>query len=124
MVFIICPPYLHAEISVKALGIGKHVVCDNMGLNQQDALKMVRASQYYPALISLVNHSLRFLPAFIHMKRALQDEVIGTVSLIDVRIQMGSLFSNKYDWMCDSSMGGGALHLIGSHRYIKIRVKK
>lgn len=115
MVFIICPPYLHAEISVKALGIGKHVVCDNMGLNQQDALKMVRASQYYPALISLVNHSLRFLPAFIHMKRALQDEVIGTVSLIDVRIQMGSLFSNKYDWMCDSSMGGGALHLIGSH---------
>lgn len=116
MVFIICPPYLHSEISVKALGIGKHVVCDNpFGLNQKDASKMVRASQYYPALISLVNHSLRFLPAFIHMKRALTDDAIGNVSLIDVRIQMGSLFSNQYDWMCDSSMGGGALHLIGSH---------
>lgn len=116
LVFIICPPYLHAEISVKALGIGKHVVCDSpAGLSQKDALKMVRASQYYPALISLVNHSLRFLPAFIHMKRALTDEVIGSVSVIDVRIQMGSLFSNKFDWMCDSSMGGGALHLIGSH---------
>lgn len=119
LVFIICPPYLHSEISVKALGIGKHVVCDKpMGLNQADALKMVRASQYYPTLISLVNHSLRFLPAFTHMKRAIADGLIGPsseISLIDIRIQMGSLLHEKYDWMCDASMGGGALNLIGSH---------
>lgn len=42
LVFVICPPYLHSQISVKALGIGKHVVCDKpMGLGQLDALKMV-----------------------------------------------------------------------------------
>lgn len=60
LVFIVCQPFLHAEISVKALGIGKHVVCDKpMGLNPQDAFKMVRAAAYYPTLISLVNYSLR-----------------------------------------------------------------
>lgn len=75
LVFIVCPPFLHSQISVKALGIGKHVVCDKpMGLGQADALKMVRGSQYYPSLISLVNYSLRFLPAFVHMKRMLDEE--------------------------------------------------
>lgn len=120
LVFINCPPYLHSQISVKALGIGKHVVCDKpMGLGPADALKMVRAAQYYPSLITLVNHSLRFLPAIVHMRRALRDGYAGAtladVTLIDVRVQMGSLLHDHYDWLCDAAMGGGALNLIGSH---------
>lgn len=120
LVFINCPPYLHSQISVKALGIGKHVVCDKpMGLGQADALKMVRAAQYYPSLITLVNHSLRFLPAIVHMRRALLDGYAGPsladVTLVDVRVQMGSLLHDHYDWLCDAAMGGGALNLIGSH---------
>ncbi|EDW05072.1 GH25259 [Drosophila grimshawi] len=118
LVFIVCQPFLHAEISVKALGIGKHVVCDKpAGLHQIDSMKMVRASQYYPTLISLVNHPLRFLPAFTQMRRCLQDELIGPmgdVVLMDVRVQMGTLFPEKYNWMCDAQMGGGALNLVGS----------
>ncbi|XP_055315675.1 glucose-fructose oxidoreductase domain-containing protein 2 [Sitodiplosis mosellana] len=118
LVFIFCPPHLHSQISVKALGIGKHVVCERMGLGQVDALKMVRGSQYYPSLISLVNYSLRFLPAFVDMKRRLHEEYLGPikyVSLIDVRVQIRSLLSDKYDWLCDATMGGGVLNLIGSH---------
>ncbi|CAD7015188.1 glucose-fructose oxidoreductase domain-containing protein 1 [Ceratitis capitata] len=119
LVFIVCQPFQHAEISKKALGIGKHVVCDRpMGLHQADALKMVHASQYYPRLITLVNYSLRFLPAFTHMKRCLQEGLIGPgneISLIDIRVQLGTLFPEKFDWMCDAAMGGGALNLVGSH---------
>nr|CAI5865897.1 unnamed protein product [Callosobruchus analis] len=38
LIFVLCPPILHAQISVKALGIGKHVVCDKpAGLTQADA---------------------------------------------------------------------------------------
>lgn len=84
MVFIFCPPHLHSQISVKALGIGKHVVCDRMGLGQADALKMVRGSQYYPSLISLVNYSLRFLPAFVNMKRLLNKEYVGPVKEVSL----------------------------------------
>ncbi|XP_055637488.1 glucose-fructose oxidoreductase domain-containing protein 1 [Toxorhynchites rutilus septentrionalis] len=119
LVFITCPPYLHSQISVKALGIGKHVVCDKpMSLFQTDALKMVRACQYYPSLISIVNHSLRFLPAVVHMKKAIQEGYLGhpdKLSLIDVKVRMSSLFHNKFDWLCDETMGGGVLNLVGSH---------
>ncbi|TGZ58045.1 Glucose-fructose oxidoreductase domain-containing protein 1 [Temnothorax longispinosus] len=112
LIFIMCSPSLHSQIAVKALGIGKHVVCDRpAGLSQSETLKMVRAAQYYPSLISIVNHSLRFLPAFVHMKKALEDGYLGgSVTVIEVRVHMGS-----YDWLCDDTMGGGILALVGSH---------
>uniref|UniRef100_A0A336MT20 CSON000849 protein n=1 Tax=Culicoides sonorensis TaxID=179676 RepID=A0A336MT20_CULSO len=119
LIFVLCPPYLHSQISVKALGIGKHVMCDKpFGISQLDALKMVKAGQYYPSLISIVNYSLRFLPAFAQMKKAIADGYIGNsseISLIDIRVRMGSLLHSKYDWLCDSTMGGGILNLVGSH---------
>lgn len=119
LVFIVCAPHLHAQISVKALGIGKHVVCDKpAGLCQAEALKMVRAAQYYPTLISIINHSLRFLPAFSHMKKCIQEGYLGNsneLTLIDVRVQMGSLLGDTYNWLCDDTMGGGTLSLVGSH---------
>uniref|UniRef100_A0A6V7KMC2 Gfo/Idh/MocA-like oxidoreductase N-terminal domain-containing protein n=3 Tax=Bracon brevicornis TaxID=1563983 RepID=A0A6V7KMC2_9HYME len=96
LIFIMCSPNLHAQIAVKALGIGKHVVCDKpAGLSQSEALKMVRAAQYYPSLISIVNHSLRFLPAFVRMKNAIDDGYLGgPVTIVDIRVQMGSLLRN------------------------------
>ncbi|GLH01613.1 hypothetical protein R5R35_001406 [Gryllus longicercus] len=119
LIFIICSPNLHAQIAVKALGIGKHVLCDKpAGLCQGEALKMVRASQYYPSLISIVNHSLRFLPAFIQMRRAIGEGYLGEegeVTVCDVRVHMGSLLHDAYDWLCDDTMGGGVLTLVGSH---------
>lgn len=36
-------------------------------------------------------------------------------SATDVRVQMRSLLNDKYDWLCDATMGGGVLNLIGSH---------
>lgn len=117
LIFIMCSPNLHAQIAVKALGIGKHVVCDKpAGLSQSEALKMVLAAQYYPSLISIVNHSLRFLPAFVRMKNALEEGYLGgPVTVVEVRAHMGSLLHNGYDWLCDDTMGGGILALVGSH---------
>lgn len=119
LIFIVCSPNLQAQIAVKALGIGKHVLCDKpSGLCQSEALKMVRAAQYYPSLISIVNHSLRFLPAFSQMKKSISEGYLGTendITVCDVKVQMGSLLNETYDWLCDETMGGGVLTLVGSH---------
>ncbi|KAI4464644.1 hypothetical protein MML48_3g00005270 [Holotrichia oblita] len=117
LIFVLCSPNLHAQISVKALGIGKHIVCDKpAGLSQEDALKMVNAGQYYPTLISIISHSFRFLPAFIHMREAIMNNYLGSeIKLIDIRVQTSSLYSEGFDWKCNDIMGGGILNLIGSH---------
>ncbi|BES94334.1 Oxidoreductase family, NAD-Hypothetical protein Rossmann fold [Nesidiocoris tenuis] len=117
LIFIICSPNLHSQIAVKALGIGKHVLCDKpTGLCQSESLKMVMAAQYYPSLISIVNHSLRFLPAFSQMRQCVMDGYLGgDISVVEVRVHMSSLLSSNYDWLCDHTMGGGVVTLVGSH---------
>lgn len=40
---------------------------------------------------------------------------MNTFSVTDIRVEMGSLLREKFDWLCDATMGGGALNLIGSH---------
>jgi len=116
MVIILCPPSLHSQIAVKALGIGKHVLSDKPGgLCQNETLRMVQAAQYYPSLLAVLTHGLRFLPNFMVMRRAIQDGYIGDVTLCDVRINCASLIDTAYSWSCDSTMGGGVLSLLGSH---------
>ncbi|XP_018331882.1 glucose-fructose oxidoreductase domain-containing protein 1 [Agrilus planipennis] len=119
LIFVLCAPFLHAQISVKALGIGKHVVCDRpAGLSQSDALRMVKAGQYYPSLISLINYSFRFLPAFMHMQKAINEGyLISNVTLIEINVQCSYLYGTNemYNWQCDDLMGGGILNLVGSH---------
>ncbi|CAB0016439.1 unnamed protein product [Nesidiocoris tenuis] len=77
---------------------------------------MVMAAQYYPSLISIVNHSLRFLPAFSQMRQCVMDGYLGgDISVVEVRVHMSSLLSSNYDWLCDHTMGGGVVTLVGSH---------
>ncbi|XP_033114087.1 glucose-fructose oxidoreductase domain-containing protein 1-like [Anneissia japonica] len=115
LVCITSPPHLHAQVASKALSIGKHVLCGNpAGLNEHDALKMVEAARYYP-LLSLMSHGLRFVPAFMEMKKSIEKGQVGEVNLCDVRVACGSLVKEKFNWMCDENMGGGVLNTIGSH---------
>ena len=117
LVCVLCPPHVRAEVAVKALSIGKHVLCDSpAGLNREEAVRMVNAAQYYPKLLSLIRHELRFLPAFIKMKQYLEEEEFcGEPLICECKIEMGSLIGNRYNWMCDQAMGGGVLTSVGAH---------
>ncbi|KAM9070944.1 glucose-fructose oxidoreductase domain-containing protein 2 isoform X2 [Sarcophilus harrisii] len=114
LVCINIPPPLTREIAVKALGIGKNVICEKAATSV-DAFKMVTAARYYPRLMSLVGNVLRFLPAFIRMKQLIEEHYIGNVLICDVRVYWGSLLSHKYNWICDEHMGGGGLHTMGTY---------
>ena len=117
LVVIFCPPSLHSQIAVKALGIGKHVLSGVPGgLNQGECLRMVQAAQYYPSLMAVLAYSLRFLPSIVTMRDMVTRGYLGeSVTLVDVRISCASLLDTKYTWSCDSGMGGGVLALLGSH---------
>jgi len=56
----------------------------------------------------------RFLPAFIQLKKKLEDNYLGSpITLIDIRVQSGSLFTDMdaFDWKCDSVMGGKTIEI-------------
>lgn len=105
LLFILTQPSLHSKISVKCLGIGKHVFCiAPIGIGATDAEKMVHASEYYPKLISIVNHPHRFLPSYVHLKKALNEKLIGEVQLIDINIRLAAANQESYDWIHDTYM--------------------
>nr|XP_060145820.1 glucose-fructose oxidoreductase domain-containing protein 2 isoform X3 [Globicephala melas] len=114
LVCINIPPPLTRQISVKALGIGKNVVCEKAATSV-DAFRMVTASRYYPQLMSLVGNVLRFLPAFVRMKQLIAEHYVGAVMICDARVYSGSLLSPNYGWICDELMGGGGLHTMGTY---------
>ncbi|XP_066569652.1 glucose-fructose oxidoreductase domain-containing protein 2 [Amia ocellicauda] len=114
LVCINIPPPLTRQIAVKALGIGKNVICEKAATSV-DAFKMVTAARYYPQLMSLMGNVLRFLPAFVQMKQLIDEGYVGEVMVCDVRVYWGSLLSKTYSWLCDELMGGGGLHTMGTY---------
>uniref|UniRef100_A0A8C3KZ95 Glucose-fructose oxidoreductase domain-containing protein 2 n=1 Tax=Chrysolophus pictus TaxID=9089 RepID=A0A8C3KZ95_CHRPC len=114
LVCINIPPPLTRQIAVKALGIGKNVICEKAATSV-DAFRMVTAARYYPKLMSIVGNVLRFLPAFVKMKQLIEEHYVGDVMICDVRVYGGSLLSHKYSWICDELMGGGGLHTMGTY---------
>lgn len=115
LVFINCPPHLQSPIAVKALGIGKHVICGMpAGPSQVNALRMVKGAQYYPSLMALMCNGLRFLPCFKKMKQLIEEGYVGDVTVCEAKVHCGSFLKDKFDWMCDELMGGGVLNMQGS----------
>lgn len=109
-------PHQFAEVAVKALSIGKHVFCSSpAGLSLRDAEKMVSAAEYYPQLLSLLNHPLRFLKCFIKARELIAEGYCGDLLVCECTLHSGNLLGTKYDWHCDQSMGGGILHRYGCH---------
>lgn len=113
LVCIYIPPSMTRQIAVKALGIGKNVVCEKAA-TAVDSFKMVTAARYYPQLLSTMGNTLRFLPAFITMHKLLVEGYVGEVQVCDVRVYGPSLLDESYGWTCEELMGGGGLHTVGS----------
>ena len=110
------------QIAVKALGIGKHIICGAPGgLGQAECLRVVQAAQYYPALLAGLAYPLRHHPALQAMRDLLADWLGGPASLLDIRINCASLLGQQYSWQCDSGMGGGVLAGLGSHAIDLVR---
>ncbi|KAM8876967.1 glucose-fructose oxidoreductase domain-containing protein 2 isoform 1-T2 [Synchiropus picturatus] len=113
LVCICIPPSMTRQIAVKALGIGKNVVCEKAA-TAVDSFKMVTAARYYPQLLSIMGNPLRFLPAFVAMRQHLVDGYVGEVNVCDIRVYGPSLLDQTYGWTCEELMGGGGLHTVGS----------
>lgn len=116
VIVISCPPHMQSPIAVKALGIGKHVLCGTpAGPSPVETLKMVHAAGYYPKLVSRMIYGLRFLPTITRLRQLIEEGYPGEVKICEVRVNFWKYPNNKYDWTCDEMMGGGLLNSLGSN---------
>ena len=116
VVVVSMPPVAHVEMAVAALNADKHVICEKpTAMNVAEAEKLVEASRAHPDRIAIIDHELRFVPAY----RAARDRIgdIGAVRYIEMRYSSPSRGdrSRPWDWWSDASAGGGVLGAVGSH---------
>lgn len=112
IVYIATPHISHAELSIKAMEHGKHVLCEKpLALNAKDATAMIEASKrtnrfFMEALWT------RFNPSIVAAKKRIDAGEIGKVKFINAN------FSFKFSAGLDSrtialELGGGAILDIG-----------
>jgi len=116
LVTITTPPSEHLEMSSEFLARGKHVVCEKpTALNVREAEELVAAAEKRPELITIIDHELRFLPAWLAARERMPD--LGGVRYVEVRYSSPARGdrSREWNWWSDAERGGGILGAVGSH---------
>ncbi len=116
LVVVAMPPSTHVEISIAALEIGKHLICEKpTALDASEAQQLVAAGRKHPNQIAIIDHELRFLPSF----RAARERIgeIGAIRYAEVRYASPSRGdrSRAWNWWSDAGQGGGVWGAVGSH---------
>lgn len=109
MADICLPSYLHKEYTVKMLRAGKHVLCEKpMALSSSECEEMIAASHESGKRL-MVAQCLRFSPAYLYLKRCVEDGRFGKVK---------SLFMNRLcalpkwsfeNWFQKTEKSGGCI---------------
>jgi predicted dehydrogenase len=105
-----------------ALSEGKHVLSEKpTAMNAGEAERMLAVAREHPGQLALIDHELRFLPAWIEAKRLLGD--LGPIRFIEMRYCSGSRADRNraWNWWSDAKRGGGVLGAIGSHLVDAVR---
>ncbi|HET7706995.1 MAG TPA: Gfo/Idh/MocA family oxidoreductase [Thermoanaerobaculia bacterium] len=122
IISITVPPSEHLEMATAVLESGKHVINEKpTALNAAEASRLLSVSRRHASRISLIDHELRFLPAWRAAKE--QIERIGPLRYIEVRYASPGRGdrNREWNWWSDAGRGGGIWGAVGSHFVDTIR---
>ena len=131
LVDICTPPDSHAQITIAALGAGKHVLCEKpLALDLGEAEAMAAAVEKtrvrVPALVDAVHHEMRYFP-FRRLLRSLVSEgYLGELRYVvqAVAVDFGvnpMMEPYWYTWVARKEQGGGFLTGMLSHEIDLLR---
>lgn len=117
IVSIVTPPRLHASMTLAALQVGAHVVCEKpFALNSAEAEEMLAFAREHNR-VHIVDFEFRYLPARYYLKVLLDQGYIGEPVLME-GVYMSAMRwdpNRPWNWWMDAEQGGGMLGAIGSH---------
>lgn len=122
LVTIVTPPAEHVKMAIAALDARKHVICEKpTALDVAEAEQLVAAAQRHGDRLALIDHELRFVPAWVEARARIA--AIEPVRYIEARYSSPNWGDrNKpWKWWSDAEQGGGVLGAVGSHIVDAIR---
>lgn len=127
IIYIATPHNSHAELSIKALENGKHVLCEKpIALSENDAVRMIEASKKYNKFF-MEAFWTRFIPSIQDALSKVKDGEIGQVNYVKADF---AFIGNETQGsrLFDKKSGGGALLDIGVYplflSYIMLGIPK
>jgi len=115
MVDICTPTYMHADMSVKALESGVHVMCEKpMALNSADTQRMVDAANK-TGKIFMIGHVVRFMKPYVYLKSVVDSGELGKPLQLEFKRLSHIPEWSWEDWMRDREKSGGSLVDLSIH---------
>jgi len=120
-VSVCVPNFLHADISIKALEAGKHVLCEKpMAVTPEDCMQMVEAAKKNGRKLMIAQNQ-RLLPAHVKTRELIESGAIGDV--LEVRTVFAHSgpdnwsVGGKNSWFFDKTRSAfGAMADLGVHK--------
>ena len=117
MIDICTPSFLHADMAVKLLKKGYHVLCEKpMTLNTRDA-KRVAAIANQSEKNFMVAHVVRFMAPYAYLRNVIETKELGRL----IRLEMKRISSipqwSWEDWMRDEKLSGGVTTDLSIHDF-------
>lgn len=116
--------FLHAEVSIKALEAGIHVLCEKpMALTLADAQAMIDAAEKAGRVL-MIDQSQRYSPAHKKARQVLQSGLLGRIYHIQTTFAHPGPegWSPTSDWFFNRSISGfGPLADLGVHKCDLVR---
>ena len=108
VVDVCLPTDLHAEFTLRALNMGKHVFCEKpMARTLDEADRMVAAAEATGKRL-MIGQVIRFWPEYVELRRLVESgELGGLLSLSLTRYSPFPTWGSD-DWLADEARAGGA----------------
>ncbi|GAB2324478.1 inositol 2-dehydrogenase [Alkalibacterium sp. m-11] len=111
-VIIATPTFYHKEIAVEAANEKKHILCEKpLAMDEQECIDIINATEKNNVKLQ-VGFMRRFDPSFIEARKAIEDGIIGEVTLVK-SLTHGP--SSPKEWMFDISQSNGPIGEVNSH---------
>jgi 1,5-anhydro-D-fructose reductase (1,5-anhydro-D-mannitol-forming) len=116
-VYVALPVALHAEVTIKALSAGKHVLCEKpMAMNVSQGTDMVAAARKAGRLLGVAYYR-RLYPKLVRARQLIAEGAIGRPLLAEANCHGWTEILEGREWLMDPRLsGGGPLYDIASHR--------